>query len=193
MPVIPIAALAISVGATVASSGMAKKASDAAANTATQTAAYNAKVDAAQSDQIDKDTIVNIQNMRKDAATYVSRQAAAYAGAGIVANKGSALAVQAATIGKTEMRAQNMWAESQAKEENLASAAAAGVAEGAAQADQYHMEGIADVLNGASKVATEVGGAYNQGLFKGGGGGAPAPAGGGYDPANTDLSAPTGN
>lgn len=165
MPVALAVVAAVEIGTTVVSMVEQKKATDAAANAATQTAAYNAKVDAAESDQIDANTRANIDNMRQEAKVYMSRQASAYSRGGIIANTGSALATQAATAGRFAMREQQTWNDANAREESLASQAAAGVAEGAAQADEYHMQGISDIMSGASKVASEAYGAYEGGAF----------------------------
>lgn len=163
--IIPWAIAAAATATTAYATVESKKASDSAASTAVQVAQYNQKLDQAQSDQLDFDTQANIDSMRRDAATYMSRQASAYAGSGIVANSGSALAVQATTAGREAMREQQTWTDSQAKEQQLASAGQAGIAEGESQADADHYAGIAAVMNGAGKIAGQVGGDYQDGLF----------------------------
>jgi len=170
MPVPLIIIAAVSVAGEVAATAEQKKATDSAANTAKQTAQYNANLDKSEANQLDIDAQANIQAMRRDAAGYMSRQASSYARAGVIANTGSALAVQATTAGRFAMQEQNSWLKAQAKEQGLASAGAAGIAEGAAQADQDHLEGIADVMNGASKVAGTIASAYAGGAFNFGGG-----------------------
>jgi len=165
MPVALAVVAAVEIGTTVASTIAQKQATDAAANAATQTAAYNAKVDAADAAQIDSNTQANIAAMRRDASVYMSRQASAYARGGIVANTGSALATEAATAGRFAMKEQQTWNDANAREEGLASQAAAGVAEGTAQANEYHLEGISDIMSGASKVASQAYGAYEGGAF----------------------------
>jgi hypothetical protein len=167
----------------VVSTEDAKKADSAAASTSTQIAQYNANVDAADSAQIDEDTQQNIDNMRSDAATYMSRQQTAFVSSGVVGNTGSALAVRAATAGQFAMKEQQAWQDSQAKEETLASEAQAGIAEGAAQADQYDLEGQAAVLSGASKVAGQLYSYNQQGLF-----GSSSPNAGGVSPSTNNLS-----
>ena len=195
MPIALAAVAVIEVAATVASAAEQKSAAGQAANVATQTAAYNAKVDQADAAQIDADTIQNIDNERQDAAVYMSKQASAYVASGIVANSGSALAVQVATAGKFAQREQQQYADAQAKEENLASQAQAGVAYGAAQADADHMEGLAAIIGGAGKVATEVGGAYSGGAFSAGsgaGGGIPGPTAAGQASMYQEFQGGTG-
>jgi len=160
----------VSVGLSVASTIEQKKAANKAAGTATQVANYNASLDRSEAQQIDLDTQTNIDGLRRDASTYMSRQVSSYVGAGVMANTGSPLVVQAATAGRFAMREQQMWADSQAKEQRLESAAQAGIAEGAAQADQYHMQGTAAILSGASKVASQLYGGYQGGAFSSGGG-----------------------
>jgi hypothetical protein len=100
MPVPLIVMAAVSVASTVASTIQQKKAADAAARTATQVADYNAKLDRSEAAQIDLDSLENVRALRRDAATYMSRQALAYVGSGVMANTGSPLAVRAATAGR---------------------------------------------------------------------------------------------
>lgn len=165
MPVALIVVAAVAVAAEVAQTVEQKKASDAAANNAKTVAGYNAAVDNQESAQIDLDTQANITAMRKDAASYMSRQQTAFVASGVRADTGSALAVRAATAGKLEMHAQQAWADSQAKEQRLAAEGQAGIAEGDYQANQDHMEGVADVMGGAAKVASTIGSAYAGGAF----------------------------
>ena len=170
MPVVAAIPYVVAAAATtvVYSTVEQKRAANAAAATDTAVAGYNAKVDLADADQIDMDTQANLASMRKDASVYLSRQAAAYAGAGVRTDTGSPLVVQAATAGRFAMQQQQLYTNAQAKEQRLASSAKAGIAEGQAAADSAHMQGVAAVLNGAGKVASQLGGAYNQGLFSGG-------------------------
>lgn len=165
MPVVPIVAVAVEVGLTIAATSQQKRADDSAANTATQVAAYNARLDQSEANQVDADAIENIRSMRRDAEVYMSRQTAAYAASGVRADTGSPLAVRAITASRFEMREQQTWNDAQAREQRLASAGQAGIAEGAAKADQYHMEGVAAVMGGAAKVAGLVYGGYQSGAF----------------------------
>lgn len=169
MPVALGIGLAVQAGLTIASTIESKRAADSAANTATQTAAYNARLDKSEADQIDADAIANIQAMRRDAETYMSRQTSAYVANGVRADTGSPLAVKAVTAGRFAMREQQTYNDAQAREQRLASAGAAGIAEGAAKADQYHMEGVAAVMGGAAKVAGLAFSAYEGGVFGGSG------------------------
>jgi hypothetical protein len=169
MPVALVVVAAVEIAATVAQTVMQKQAANAAARTATAVADYNNKVDLSQAAQIDFDAQANIAAMRRDAATYMSRQANAYAGNGIIANKGSALAVQAMTAGRFAMKEQQAWNDAQAKESYLASEGQAGIAEGQSQAEQDNLTGVADVMGGAGKVAGELGSAYAGGAFGKGG------------------------
>ena len=165
MPAIPIILTAVSVATTVAATVEQKRASDSAANNAKTVAGYNAAVDREEAAQIDLDTQANIVAMRKDAASYMSRQTSAFVAAGVRADTGSALAVRAATAGQLEMKVQQRWADSQAKEQHLEASAQAGIAEGDYQANQDHMEGVAAVMGGAAKVAGTLYGAYSGGVF----------------------------
>lgn len=165
MPVALVVIAAVSVAASAAMTVEQKKAADAAAGNAKTVAGYNAALDKEEANQIDLDTTANVAAMRKDAAAYMSRQTAAYVGAGVMADSGSALAVRAATAGKMEMREQQAWNDSQAKEQHLAAEGAVGVAEGDYQANQDHMEGVAAVMGGAAKVASKLGSAYAGGAF----------------------------
>lgn len=167
MPAVPALALIASVGSAVYSANLQRKAANAQAATATAVADYNARVDLAQSEQTDLDARANIAAMRRDASVYMSRQTAAFAAAGVRADSGSPLAVRAATAGRLAMREQQAYTDSQAKQQRLAAAAKAGRAEGQAAADGYHMQATAAVLNGAGRVASQLGGAYQSGMFSG--------------------------
>ncbi len=169
MPVVPIAALVISAGAGIYSTVVQKRAADASANTANAVANYNSKVDIAGAEQNALDTRANIEAMRRDAAVYMSRQRSSFVAAGIRGDTGSPLVLQATTAGRLAMREQQAYNDSEAKQRRLYSAASAGIAEGNAQADAYHSQGIAAVLGGASRLAGQLGGAYSSGMFSGSG------------------------
>lgn len=156
-------AYAVMVVAQVASTVMQKQAADAAARTATQVADYNAKLNRVDAAQLELDAQANISALRKDAATYMSRQTSAYVAAGVRTDTGSPLVVAATTAGRLELKAQQMWADANARAEHLESQAQAGIRQGEAQADQYHMQGVAAVMNGASRVAGQLYGAYRGG------------------------------
>ena len=165
MPAVVIGIMAVEVAATVASTVETKRADDAAANTAKTVAQYNADVDASEAKQVDYDSTAAIDQMRTDAATYMSRTASAYARNGIIANRGSPLAVQAMEAGRAAMKEQQTFADAGAKEQRLASEGQVGILEGNAQADQDHMEGVAAVMGGVGKVAGQIGSAYGAGVF----------------------------
>lgn len=167
MPIAIGVGLAVEAGLTIASTIQQKRAADSAASTATAVASYNEKLDQSEANQIDFDTQANIDAMRRDASVYMSRQSSAYAAAGVRVDSGSPLAVKAATAGKFELREQQSWSDSQAKEQRLASEGQAGIAEGAAKADQYHMEGVAAVMGGAAKVVGLAVSGYQAGVFSG--------------------------
>ena len=188
MPVVAVLAV-VSIATTVASTIETKEADDAAANTAKTVAQYNANVDASEAKQIDYDSQAAIDQMRTNAATYMSRTASAYARNGIIANRGSPLAVQAMEAGRAAMKEQQTFADAGAKEQRLASEGQVGILEGNAQADQDHMEGVAAVMGGVGKVAGQIGSAYGAGAFGGGG----APAGGGSPAVDTSPFTSTGS
>lgn len=164
---VAVTATAASVGTTLYSINQQRKAANAAAADATAVAEYNARLDRSEEQQVALDAQENIRSLRRDAATYMSRQASAYAANGVRIDTGSPLALRAVTAGRFEQRAQQMWQDTNAKQQRLESAAQVGVAEGAAQADQYHRQGVAAVINGASKVAGQLYGAYQSGVFLG--------------------------
>lgn len=169
MPVVPIATLAVTAGAAIYGAVSGKRSNDAAARTATAVAGYNAKLDRSESQQLELDSAENVRAMRKDAAVYMSRQTNAYVASGIRADTGSPLAVRAATAGRFAQREQQAQNDLVAKQQMLESKAQAGIAEGAAQSDQFHMAGIASVIGGAARLAGSINTAYQQGVFGGGG------------------------
>lgn len=168
MPV-PLILTAVSAVATVASTVMQARAAEQAAATEQATARYNQQIDESEANQIDLDTRVNIQAMRRDAAVYMSRQQSSFVRAGVNANTGSALAVRVATAGKSELEIQQRYSDALAKEDRLRSAGQAGIAVAAADASMYHERAVADVLGGAGKLAGSALTFYNQGGFAGGG------------------------
>lgn len=164
---VAVTATAVAAGATVYSTVQQKRAADAAARNSSAIGGYNAKVNQQESDQIDLNARENVRILRKDAATFMSRQASTYARAGVVANSGSALAVQVATAGRTAIQQQQLWTDAQARENRLASASIAGIYDAGAKADAYHSAGTAAVMGGAAKLATQIGGAAEAGYFGG--------------------------
>lgn len=164
----------------------ASNAANSAAATTQATADYNARVDRANEEQISADSAANIDAMRRDAKVYLSRQTAAYAGAGVSVDSGSPLAVRVSTAGALALREAEVHRETNARLQGIESAAKAGVAEGQSQADAiriqgqaqsdaYHRAGSAALLNGASRMLSQGAGLYQAGAFSGAGGaGAPS-------------------
>ena len=155
----------VSIATTVASTIETKQADDAAANTAKTIGQYNADIDMEEAKQVDYDSTAAIDQMRTDAATYMSRTASAYARNGIIANRGSPLAVQSMEAGRAAMKEPQTYADAHAKEQFLTSSAQAGILEADSQADQDHMEGVAAVMGGVGKVAGQIGSSYGAGVF----------------------------
>lgn len=157
----------------------ATSSANSAAATTQATADYNARVDRANEEQIAVDSAANIDAMRRDAKVYLSRQTAAYAGAGVSVDSGSPLAVRVATAGRLALREAEAHRETVARMEGVESAAKAGVAEASSQADairiqgqaasdSYHRAGTAALLTGASRMLSSGYGAYQGGAFSGG-------------------------
>lgn len=157
----------VGVGAGVYGTIQASNAANASASTSTAVADYNARVDRSAAEQIGLDTEANIKAMRKDNAGFMSRQTAAFTASGIRSDTGSPLVLRAMTAGSLAMKEQQVFTESEVKQRRLDSSARAGVAEGAAQADAYHAQGVAAVLSGAGRVASMLGQDYQNGLFSG--------------------------
>lgn len=154
----------------------AQNAANSAAATTQATADYNARVDRANEEQLSVDSAANIDAMRRDAKVYLSRQTAAYAGAGVSVDSGSPLAVRVSTAGQLALRESEAHRETNARLQGMESAAKAGVAEaqsqadairiqGQAQSDSYHRAGSAALLNGASRMLSSGYGAYQNGAF----------------------------
>lgn len=157
----------------------AQAAANSAAATTQATADYNARVDRANAEQLSVDSAANIDAMRRDAKVYLSRQTAAYAGAGVSVDSGSPLAVRVATAGRLALREAEVHRQTVARMEGIESAAKAGVAEAASQADayriqgqaaadSYHRAGTTALLTGASRMLSSGYGFYQGGAFGGG-------------------------
>ena len=186
MPV-AVALVAVSAAATVAQTVVSVNAANSAArdskSAANQAAAdtqavagYNARVDRANEEQVALDSKANIDAMRKDASVYLSRQRASFAGAGVMADSGSPLAVQVATAGQLALREQQAHTAANAEMQRIESSAKAGIAsgdsqaaaykiEGDARARAYHAEATGAILGGAAKLFGTAAGAYNAGMF----------------------------
>ena len=166
-----IALAAASLAATAYGAYQGKKSADAAAQVDSATAAYNAKYDTALAEQLDADTIANIDTQRQNDAVYLSKQHASYASAGVLATTGSALDAQITNAGRMEQQIQQEWVNSQQKQASYYSAARAGLAEGAARASSDRMSGSIALINGASQLSRMAFTDYQTGVFAGGGGG----------------------
>lgn len=142
-----------------------KQAADSAAQVDTATAAYNGKIDAENAQQIDLDTLQNIDTLRQDEGQYVSREAAGYASAGVLATSGSALHAQITNVGRFTQKIQQQYADSQIQQNNLYTAAKVGIAEGAAQSSADQIGGSIALLNGASKIAGTAYSDYESGVI----------------------------
>jgi len=149
MPVLAVVGIGLTVAAIAEQQSAARKAS----NTAAITSIYNNKLDQMQAQQVDQDSSVAVQGMREDAEAYVSKQRGQYAAAGIVADTGSPLAIQAETAGKLELRAQHAFMESSAKQGQLYSEGAAGLYYGRSEQDQISEQSQAATLTGAARIA----------------------------------------
>jgi len=144
------------------------KASKAAASVDTKTADYNAQLDNAQADQIQSDTLANIQNDRQNDAIYLSKQVASYAASGVLATTGSPLHAQITNAGKMEQQIQQKYSNAQRTQMLLHSQAAEGVYYGQAQSSADRAAGSLAMIDGGAKLAGMAFNAYNSGMFSGG-------------------------
>ena len=165
MPAVILAGVAV--GATIYGAVEQKKAADNAAQVDTATAAYNAKYDTAMAAQLDEDTQANIQTERQNDKVYLSKEAASYASAGVLATSGSALDAQITNSGRMEQQIQQQWVNANQKEQSYASQAAAGVAYGYAQSESDRMTGSIALINGGAKLASMGYQDYQSGVFSG--------------------------
>ena len=156
-----VAALVVAAVAAGASAYESKKASDAQAKLATSTANYNAQVDVANAQQLAMDASANIDKQRRDDASYMSNQRAAYAASGVLSGTGSPMTVEATTAGRMEQDIQQYWTSVQEKESTLYAAASMDVLEGQDTAEIYHLQGTADIFKGIGSVASIAGQAYS--------------------------------
>ncbi len=167
MPVvIAVASLAITAYSAIEQHQAARN----AAKVDTATASYNAKYDESMAAQLDQDTQHNIDTQRQNDAVYLSRQAASYASAGVLATTGSALDAQITNTGRMEQQIQQQWVDSQQKQASYYSHAKAGMAYGEAQAESDRMTGSIALINGAAKMSSMAYGDYETGMFSGLGG-----------------------
>lgn len=160
-----IGAVIVGAGATVYGAVQTNKAARQAAQVDTATAQFNAQYDESLAKQLDFDTIQNVRTMRADAASYISRQHASYAAAGVLANAGSPLHAQITNAGRLEQQIQQEYVNSQQKQKSYYEQAKAGVAMGEARAYSDRVSGKLALINGAAKASSSLFGAYNAGVF----------------------------
>ena len=157
----------VGVGLEVDSMSQQSKAAKAAAGVDTAVGQYNAQVDQAQAQQIDEDTVANIDTERQNNAVYLSRQAASYASAGVLSTTGSPLHAQVITAGRMEQQIQQQFVDANQREQNLFAQASEGVAYGAAQATADQAQGTVAELNGGAQIAGQAFNLYRSGAFSG--------------------------
>ena len=167
MPIALFAVAAVGVGLEADSMVQQSKAAKAAAGVDTAVGQYNAQVDQAQAQQIDEDTVANIDTERQNNAVYLSRQAASYASAGVLATTGSPLHAQVITAGRMEQQVQQQFVDANQREQNLFAQASEGVAYGAAQATADQAQGTIAELNGGANIAGQAFNLYRSGAFSG--------------------------
>jgi hypothetical protein len=150
-----------------------QKAAKKAAATDVQVASYNAEIDNAQADQIQLDTEANVALAEKQGRAYVSRQQVSYAAAGVLADTGTPLEAEIASVGAINQNIQQEYSNSQRKQQLLHSQAAEGVYMGQATAAADNARGTAALLTGGAQIASSVFKAYDSGVFssRGSGGG----------------------
>ena len=160
MPAIPIIALA----ATAVSAGLAAKSSVQAANTSKATAAYNARVDEEQAKQVEINSRENMQKQASANEIYLSRQKSAIAANGLLA-AGSPLDLLAESASELQSNLGDMGQEESVERSRLFSSAGAGLMEGAAQASAYQMQGATSLLSGVGSIGSMGMQAYQAGYF----------------------------
>lgn len=165
MFVLALAGLALS----AYSSYESTQASSQAASLSQAVGNYNAGLDETQANQIELDARQNAIDARTDNRTYLSRQKAAYAAAGVDVNTGSPLAVRAATAMRLERRVQQGWSDAEAKATELRSRAQAERMYGASAADQAHLQAVGTALGGAARLIGQGYSDYQSGMFSWGG------------------------
>lgn len=168
---VAIGLAAVSIGATAYGAIESSKAANQAAQVDTATAAFNARFDTSVAQQLDLDTLQNIDTMRQDEDIYVSRERASYAAAGVIATTGSALHAQITNVGRFTQKIQQAYVDSQLKQQSLYTQAKEGVAIGAAQASSDSLKGTLSLIDGAASIAGTGFNDYEKGIFSGGSGG----------------------
>jgi hypothetical protein len=163
--VIPFIPAIVAAGATVYGAVQQKKSANAAASVDTATAAYNARADLAMAQQLDLDTQQNVRTARAEDSVYLSREAASYAAAGVLATTGSPLHAQITNAGRMEQQIQQQWVNSNQKQQELASRAKVGILEGNAQATADKAVGSLALINGGTRLAGLALQDFNSGVF----------------------------
>jgi len=170
MPIAP-ALPAIFAGASAVATGVGAygqyRASKSAAAVDQAAAQYNANVDRAQAAQLDANTLQNIRTERAANQQYLSRQAASYASAGVLATSGSALEAQITNAGLLEQRIQQQYVDSQQRQQQLHAKAAIGIAEGQAQSQADRLSGTLALINGGARITSTLYSAGQSGAFSG--------------------------
>jgi len=156
LPAIP---LAIAATAQAVSAGVQAYDASKSASYAAKVADYNAKVDIANAQQQAMNAQANITKERVQNEAYLSSQRAAYAASGILSDSGSPLMVQATTAARMETNIQQQWMTAQQQEATGYAAAEQAVAQGKAQAEAYHLQGMADIFKGVGSIALAFAGA----------------------------------
>jgi hypothetical protein len=164
----PLAALAsVAVVATAYSAYSSYEGSKNAASVDNATAKYNAAYDESLAAQLDLDTLQNVRTARQNNDVYLSKEAASYASAGVLATSGSALHAQITNAGKFEQQIQQQYVNSQQQQQGYYSKAQVGILAGQAQASADRLSGSIALLNGTAKVAGSLYGDYQSGMFSG--------------------------
>ena len=160
MAIATVASMAMQAGS-MSIQNQANKQSEA---TALWTAKHNAAIDIEQAQQLDMDTLQNIRASRADDKVYLSHQATAYAASGVLMS-GSPLSVMATTAGKLEQRNQQMYVNSEHKQQEMYSAAQAGLAYGQASAQATSIQNDAQMLSGGAHLLSTAANTYQSGGF----------------------------
>lgn len=161
----PIAIAVVALAGTAYGAYEQNRSSTKASEVDQANADYNAKYDQSMAAQLDLDTLQNERTERANDSVYLSRQAASYAAAGVLANTGSPLHSQITNAGRFEQKIQQDYVNSQQKQEQYASAAKVGRLEGAAQASADRASGSLALVNGGAKLAGQIYGDYESGMF----------------------------
>ncbi len=156
---------AVAIAGTAFGAIESSSASKQAAQVDTATGAFNNRVDIENAQQLDLDTQQNIDTERASDATYVSREAAGYASAGVIATTGSALHAQITNVGRMTQQIQQQYRDSQVRQQTLYMQGQLAVAEGGAQASADNASATLALIDGAASIAGMGLSDYEKGLF----------------------------